>query len=43
MLSVNMKKLNATLRILKNDKKQYSVIYDKLQISKCNEPHDTEG
>ena len=33
MLSTNVKKLNAILRILKNDKKQYSMIYNKLQIS----------
>ena len=34
MLSANTKKLNVTLRILENSKKQYSMIHDKLQISK---------
>ena len=34
MLSTNVKKLNATLKILKNDEKQYSMIHNKLQIPK---------
>ena len=32
-LSTNVKELNATLQILKNDREQYSVIHNKLQIS----------
>ena len=31
-LSANTKKLNATLQILKNNKKHHSMIHDKLQI-----------
>ena len=31
-LSANVKELNATLRILKDDEEQYSVVHDKLQI-----------
>ena len=30
MLSANVKKLNATLQILKDDEKQYLMIYNKL-------------
>ena len=47
MLSTNTKELNAILRILKNDEKQYSIIYDKLQISEnkieqCVKKHHDE-
>ena len=39
-LLININEINATLKILKNDKKQYFVIKRKLQISK-NKINDT--
>ena len=33
-LSININEINATFKILKNNEKQYSVIKEKLQISK---------